>query len=513
MKKIISTLIAVGIASVLLPCYVLAAESGKCGENVTWTLDDNGTLTISGTGAMPDYSLEYQYNPVTNRPWKYFTDSIKSVVIEDGITTIGNYAFIDCENLASVELSDTLTSIGKGAFGEATSLTNITIPDTVTYIGNFAFRNCDNLSSVVLPDAITEISHSTFTGCVSLKNIELPDSLKRIGDYAFEETLIESITIPDSVTYIGEYAFYCCNELTAISIPNSVETIGSDAFGHCYYLKDIILPDHLSADFDIFYETQYVRDRYVTENGLTYYRNTLVKADDILDGDCIVKYGTQVIANGAFNYCQNLTRVILPDTVTKIGYRAFVNCNKLKEVVMSDNITHLYDDSFKSCKSLKSIYIPASTEYVGKRIFNFCDSLTDIYYEGTKEKWEEITAIGKGLNNGYENAKIHYNSTPQENTYTAETALADLLPDGFTAEKTDNGCAFTFATDTKKAIAAHYNNGRLIDVDSITPTNGIVKFAVADDTDSVKIWSYEDNLKPVFYLDTELIGIVLANME
>ena len=173
-----------------------AAESGTCGENLTWTLDDEGTLTISGTGDMENYSSH-------SSPF-YYRGAIKAVIIEDGVTSIGDYAFEYCSNLASITIPDSVTCIGNYAFYYCYNLESINIPDSVTSIGNYAFWNCSSLTSLTIPDSVTSIGNDAFSGCSSLTSINIPDSVTRIGDYAFCGCYnLESITIqnPDSQIY------------------------------------------------------------------------------------------------------------------------------------------------------------------------------------------------------------------------------------------------------------------------------------------------------------------------
>ena len=152
----------------LLPMSAFAVDvvaEGTCGEKLTWTLDSEGTLTISGTGAMTDYS----YDP--NAPWFNSRSSIKSVIIENGVTSIGNYAFYFCSNLASVTIPNSVTSIGDQAFYSCNKLANVTIPDSVTSIGDSAFFLCSNLVSVTIPNSVTIIGNDAFISCRSLTGI------------------------------------------------------------------------------------------------------------------------------------------------------------------------------------------------------------------------------------------------------------------------------------------------------------------------------------------------------
>ena len=182
------TLAVCCLAAVLLSGAALAADadivdSGTCGaegdgSNLKWTLDSEGTLTISGQGKMPD---SYYYS----LPWYSKMDSIKTVCIDSGVTSIGSYAFISCAGLTSVTIPSSVTSIGEFAFGRCTGLTSITIPDSVTNIGICAFYGCTGLTSITIPDSVASISEDMFNGCTGLTSVTIPDSVADIGENAF----------------------------------------------------------------------------------------------------------------------------------------------------------------------------------------------------------------------------------------------------------------------------------------------------------------------------------------
>ena len=159
---------------------------------------------------------------------------IKSITIPDGVTSINDNAFIECENLTSITIPDSVTSIGGCAFYHCESLTSIEIPDSVKSIGDAAFYGCKNLTSITIPDGVKSISHSAFSGCTSLKSITIPDSITSIENYAFHDCInLTSIVIPDSVTGIGGQAFANCINLQSITISDSVKSIGDNAFYCC----------------------------------------------------------------------------------------------------------------------------------------------------------------------------------------------------------------------------------------------------------------------------------------
>ncbi|MBQ3151006.1 MAG: leucine-rich repeat domain-containing protein, partial [Clostridia bacterium] len=160
----------------LLSLFELKAEaasySGTCGDNLTWTLNTStGALTISGTGAMTNWS----YPDFV--PWYSDRSSIKSVTIGNGVTSICNYAFCECNTLTSMTIPDSVTSIGKYAFYYCTGLTSVTIGNSVTSIGERAFCSCYNLTSVTIPDSVTSIGTSAFINCTGLTSMTIPDSV------------------------------------------------------------------------------------------------------------------------------------------------------------------------------------------------------------------------------------------------------------------------------------------------------------------------------------------------
>ena len=209
--------------------------------NLTWKLDADGKLTISGTGAMKDYNADGDQSPV------YQNSNVKKVVIEDGVTSIGSYAFRSCNNLTSIMISNSVTSIGNSAFFYCTSLTSVTIPDNVTSIENYAFAYT-GLKSITIPDSVTNIGNYAFAGCKDLTSITIPDSVTSIGNYAFYNcSSLTSITIPDSVTSIGTATFSGCKNLTSITIPDSVTSIGNSAFVGCKNLTSITIPDSVTS--------------------------------------------------------------------------------------------------------------------------------------------------------------------------------------------------------------------------------------------------------------------------
>ena len=209
--------------------------SGTCGDNLTWRLTEEGELIIEGTGAMYDYSYD-------NSPWYEYRESIQTVMIKEGATSVGDYAFYACANLTSINIPvpESVTSIGDYAFSGCENLTAITIPESVTSIGYSAFAYCSSLTAITIPTSVTSIGGGAFYRCTSLTAITLPESVTSIGDYAFRYCFsLTAITIPEGVTSIAYAAFNGCSSLTAITIPEGVTSIGLTAFGDCSSLTAI----------------------------------------------------------------------------------------------------------------------------------------------------------------------------------------------------------------------------------------------------------------------------------
>ena len=191
-------------------------RSGKCGSNLTWKLTDDGTLTISGTGAMDNYEDD------TDQPWAEYYDGewepiIKKVVIANGVTSIGDNAFSWCFDLSGVVIPNSVTSIGEHAFTGCEALPDLTIPASVTFIGEYAFSWCQNLTNVTIAADIDELPWGVLSHCTSLKNLVIPEGITAIGPFAFDCcTALKSVTIPASVTYIDLGVFEGCDSLTDV---------------------------------------------------------------------------------------------------------------------------------------------------------------------------------------------------------------------------------------------------------------------------------------------------------
>jgi len=208
--------------------------SGTCGKNLTWTLDENGTLTVSGQGTMEDYT------DASQQPWYEYRTSIISVVIENGVTRIGNNAFAGIAKLSSVILPGSLRTVAYQAFADCTGLVSITIPEGVTSIGSAAFFGCTNLTDIDIPASVTSISSFAFYNCVRLTSVTIPEGMTKIPHSMLAHcSSLSALTIPDGVKEIEILAVAYCSSLTSLTIPGSVTKIDTQAFCECTGVNSI----------------------------------------------------------------------------------------------------------------------------------------------------------------------------------------------------------------------------------------------------------------------------------
>ncbi len=369
--------------------------SGSCGLELLWVLDfETNILTISGTGAMSNYSSS------SASPWYIYFSNIKTVIIEDGVTSVGDYAFYDFSNIVTV-----------------------TLPNSIAVVGDYAFYNCYALNTVYYPGAAVEWNKVSVgsNNKALIDNLIVESNSDRpifMGGYCGENVTyvlyidgelsisgsgdmfdykeyysvpwyakcekVTKITIGDDVTYIGRNAFRYCQKITRVSIPDSVKSIGDCAFEGCYGLTNIAIGNN-----------------------------------------------TTDIGRFAFYDCRNLKKVIFGNAVTSIGYAAFGGCINLIHIDIPKSVELIDSYAFMCCYNLRSIIIPKSVTHINAFAFDGCGSLDAVYYAGTEENWSNITF---GYNNkSLLSATIYFEATeedvPIEETTTRYT---DMTTVGFT---------------------------------------------------------------------------------
>ena len=370
------TLLCCFAAAIFLTLGVLAADivgSGTCGNNLTWTLDNKGTLTISGIGEMNNYDNTYS----NQAPW--YAKTITDVVINSGVTTIGNYAFDACYGLKSVTIPTGVLSIGESAFSVCSRLPNITLPDSVITVGKDAFHGCGSLTSVTIPDSVANINEGAFSRCERLItiNVNLNNPMySSIDGVLFNKSQSVLLTypcgkedtvynIPNSVTTIGYGAFYECTKLTSVTIPASVDVIAENAFNGCYDLTNLTIPDGV----------------------MTIGEMAFANCQSLVN--MTIPSSVTIIGDGAFFQC-SVTNIILSSNITAIGNEVFKNCDELLSITIPDSVTFIGDLAFCNCANLESVVIPNSVTKIGKGAFFDCNKLADVHYSGTLSQWNEI---------------------------------------------------------------------------------------------------------------------------
>ena len=304
MKKWFLLLFVVAAMTGMIQISSTAAgkKSGTCGDNLTWVLDEKGTLTISGTGKMEDY--EY-WESAWGCDYDY-ADEIVSIVIEKGVTTVGNYAFCELQNLANVQLNDGLVSIGDGAFEGCWQLSKINLPSSIIAIGKSAF-SCCNLTSIEIPAKVTSIEEDTFLYCDKLTNVSIPSDVTSIGEYAFACSGLTSIEIPSKVTRIENGTFLGCGKLTNITIPSNVTAIGKEAFRDCSSLEKVIV--------------QGENQNYSSKDGVLFNKDKtiIIYYPNGKSGESYtIPSGVKTIAKYAFGSNEFLKSLTIPASVTTV---------------------------------------------------------------------------------------------------------------------------------------------------------------------------------------------------
>ena len=313
-KKIAFVLFALALLLCLFPVSTAADMSGKCGDDLNWSFSSaTGQFTITGSGAM------YDYDSWDDQPWASIRYDITSVSLPNGLTSIGNYAFIWCGHLRSVTIPDSVTTIGSAAFEMCEDLKTITIPNSVTTIGGAAFR-CSGLTSVYIPASVTYMANNAFTQCTDMTEIQVDPSNEAFSSangmlLSHDGQIliccpggIASATIPETVKEISEGAFASCKKITSIIIPNGVTSIGSNSFVYCYNLASVTIPDSVTT-----------------------------------------------IGGYAFSDCESLTSITIPKGVDTIDDAAFANCVGLSSITIPNSVTEINPFTFENCGALQTV--------------------------------------------------------------------------------------------------------------------------------------------------------------
>ena len=418
-KKLIAWLLVICMAISLLPAAALAdtaATSGTCGENsgdnVVWALDDNGTLTISGNGRMMYVSDKSRV------PWASYIKDIKSVVVEEGVETLCDYAFKDCSNLKSVKLANglkhildyafkgtaiesvvlpnSLQSIGMYAFS-STPIKSINLPNGLTHVGSYSFENCLGLTSVVIPDSVEYMFEGAFYGCKNLKSATIGKKVDQIYDSTFSDcTSLETVNLPDAIKHLGIASFYNCTSLKSIKLPKSLLSIGDFAFTGCPF-TDITLPEGLESIGDeafvgSSFKNLKLPDSLLGVNRLAFLGSSFDKVhitDKMVIRECA--FGIDV---GSFTVDENNKTIKMIDGAIwnfddNTGENILLYCDKSHgaEGYFISGASEIADYAFANCTSVKEIFFIGDAPSIGYNAFLNCTLTID--YPKDNSTWND----------------------------------------------------------------------------------------------------------------------------
>lgn len=450
-KRIVLTVACLAVMCLLCldvfstDAHAAVVQEGSCGSAVTWVLDDAGVLTISGTGPMTNYTS-------SDNPWRTIRKQVTSIIICDGVTSIGTCAFTHLVNVTQVSIADSVVSIGSNAFTNCESLkaikiphgvtkisdhtfdqcmalTEISLPNTVSTIGEFAFSTCTALTTIELPDSVTSIASYAFASCCRLTSIAIPNGVKKLSRYTFRGCeALERVTIPDSVTvfeesvfegcsaldnvvlpkqieYIPFGMFRFCSSLRKVDVPSGVTEIGGSAFTGCTSLRTVTLPNTLTAIYSQAFEDCTSLSSIQLPQSLTELGNSAFWGCTSLK-QITIPNGVSEISASLFRDCTALTQVSLPARIAEINAYAFAGCAALTEIVIPYSTTRIGNHAFEGCSDLRCVVLPAGLKEIWSYAFNGCDNLWHVLCKGSQGQWNEMKR--ESYNLALSNATIHY---------------------------------------------------------------------------------------------------------
>lgn len=358
-EKIFTMIVSLALVFSIFPKPEIraASQTGKCGANITWELDDNMTLTLSGSGGTWNYWTESDQSPFYS-----IADKIKKVVIKDGITGLGDYLFYNCSSISAVEFPNSLATIGRGLFSCCSSLKSISLPNNLSKLGSGVFYRT-GLEELVIPEGIPYVPSALCQSCGSLKKVTIPQSCTAIYDYAFYKCeKLESIEIPANVELISYDAFQYCTSLTSVTIPENVKSLGFACFDHCSNLRNVFIMGSPQEEWGVFVQcSPYLVKHYAYDviytndgNGTISGKNRSI-GTDVIELTVVPKNEAFVLdklvltnADNTLNYdiqvspdANNKVRFTMPDSSSKVTINATFKVAE-KTVTFNDDYGCVY---------------------------------------------------------------------------------------------------------------------------------------------------------------------------
>ncbi|MCM1285360.1 MAG: InlB B-repeat-containing protein [Acetobacter sp.] len=513
MKRFISLILSIVMLSSItagldFSAYALST-SGSCGESATYTIDGT-VLTVSGTGEMTAYAK------AADRPWSDFCNTITSVVVEEGITAIGDNCFQSFSALTDVSLPSTLKYIDTRAFTACSILESIVLPEGLEYIGDQAFIRNYKLRNVNCPSTLKTIDEKAFAFCYDLQKMDFNEGLKAIGSQAFCKSGITSFTAPstldeisDSIfiscvdlktadmskspaVLVGDGIFDGCTSLEKVILPPALEYLPAEMFYTCESLEEITIPafvNEISKDNAQFEGCINLRNIYVKDNnpdftdvdGVVFSKDlkTLVLYPSGRQGAYTIPDTVETISSLAFSCCTGLTEITIPASVKTIESDAFSYCEELTKVTFDNDFSApLGEYMFENCSKLSEVELGGTTE-IAYSCFSYCNSLEFItipasctqistnafYYSGLRYVMIEdgVERIGSSA---FGNTQLVTISIPSSVTRIASGAFSNIK-NKFTIITEADSYAYNYAvnnnynvnTNAGKAVVTFDANG------------------------------------------------------
>lgn len=434
--------------------------SGNCGaegdgSNVTWVLTTDGTLILSGTGAVAAYEnrkdtpwRDYNYQILQLEVQKGITSvsglcscyKLREVSLPEGLISLGKLTFMDCWELQEIRLPKSLKTLGEGTFASCFALTEIELPEGLKTVGEGFLYHCISLTSVVIPASVTEMGDRPFSGDWALKTVEIKGNVPRLSNYSFhecdalQEVLItgsvgtigddafkeldslERVQIASGLKTIGKRAFWLCDNLTTVSLPDGVTSIGEEAFKECSSLTTINLPNS------------------ITTIGANAFNGTK------LTGPLNIPSSLVSLGDNAFHGCSGLTgTLVFPAAMENISTNVFAGCSGIEEIILPRGVLTIGAGAFNNCSGVQRLWLTNSIQSIGANAFNGMKSLKKVYFSGTISEWETgIQWADKGYQMGVAittNEEIASGSCGEALTWSLNAA-GDLTVSG-TGDMTD----------------------------------------------------------------------------
>ena len=337
---------------------------GELSDTVEWVLEQNGVLSIRGSGAMPNGAYSGTH------PWDEYT--IGTLIVEEGITKIGGYAFQNMTALTDVTLPNTLTEISYYAFSNCTALPGLRVPDSVTTLGGSAFSGCTSITSFTIGDNVKSVGNGLFNYCTALREVRLGASLTSLPDGVFRYcTSLTEFTVPGRISRVGGYAFAYCTGLTKIVFEEGVQQLGGDILEGASSLVSVRLPQTLTVIHSGAFAGCSSLTTLTLPDGLSEIEGSLFARCSKLE-TLRIPEGVTSIGKWAFQYCYALTDIEIPQSVTSIGASAFASCDALVRLSLPSTVTSLGDYCFKP-SGLRYVILPAWETQFGASGANYAD--------------------------------------------------------------------------------------------------------------------------------------------